>query len=73
MIRGVSGGAAGRPVAQQIGDAAGNGRRRIEPIDRPGRVRLEALGQQRIMRAGQHHGVGAPAVGVDEAARRFPL
>ena len=51
---------AGRAVAQQIRDAAGDGRRRIEPIDRPGRIRLEALGQQRVMRAGQHHRVGAP-------------
>ena len=66
-IRGGGGGAAARRGAHQVGDAARDRRRRIEPFDRPGRHGAEAVDQQRIMRAGEHHGVGAAAVRIDEA------
>ena len=44
----------------EIRGAARNRRRRIDPIDRPGCEPHQAIEQQRIMRAGEHHDVGAP-------------
>ena len=45
----------------QFDDAPRDRRRRIDPAHRPGREPLEAVEQQRKMRAGEHHGVGALA------------
>src|SRR6516164_438477 len=62
-----------RPVAQQFGDTAGNRQGRVEPVDRPGRDSLEACDEQRVVRAGEHYGVCAPPLGVDEATSDFFL
>ena len=48
--------------AEKIADAPRDCRRRIEKVDRPGREPPQALDQQRIMRAGEHDGIGARAV-----------
>ncbi len=54
---------------EQLRHAAGDRRRRVDPGDRPGRQPLQALEQQRIMRAGEHDRVGAPPAARDEAGR----
>ena len=55
--------------ADQVDHAARDRRRRIEERHRPGRQPREAVEQQRVMRAGEHDGVGAAPVAVDEAGR----
>ena len=71
MIRGEAGNSPFGRVAHQVRDAARNRRCRVEPGDRPACICTEALEQKRIVRAGEHDRVGAPAVSVDEAARYF--
>ena len=70
-MRGGGGGSPGRARAHQVRDTPCNRRRRIEPGHRPRRTGAEAFEQQRIMRAGQHDRVGAPAVFLDETAGDF--
>ncbi len=57
-------------LAHEIGGAPCDRRRRIDPVHRPRRQRGEAVQQQRIVGAGQHHGVGARGA-VDEARRNL--
>ena len=54
-------------------NAPGDRRRRIDPVDRPWREPDQPIQQQRVMRAGQHDGVGAGGVlaVADEAGREF--
>ena len=61
----------GGPFAQQILHAPCDRRRRVEPLDWPGRKLAQAREQQRIVRAGEHYGVGTPAVSIREAWINF--
>ena len=56
---------------EQIAHAPRDGGRRIEKIDRPRRERAQPPEQQRIVGAGEHDGVGAHAVVVNEAGGDF--
>ena len=59
---------------EQIGDAPCDRGRGVDPVDRPWREFDEPIQQQRIMRAGQHDGVGTGGVSsavADEAGREF--
>ena len=58
--------------AEQVDDAPGDRGRGIDPVDRPWREFYQPVQQQRIMRAGQHHGVGAGGIaGADKAGGEF--
>ncbi len=60
--------------AEQIRNPSGNRRCGIDPVHRPRREPDQTIQQQRIMRAGQHDGVGTGRVAcavADEAGREF--
>ncbi len=60
--------------AEQLRRAPRDRRGGVDPLDRPGREPGQAFQQQRIMRAGQHDGVGAGRVAgavADEAGREL--
>src|SRR5262249_2700168 len=63
----------GRRIARlrpaQIGDPARDRGRGIDEGHRPGREPLQAVEQQRIVRAGEHDGVGAPPISIDKTGR----
>src|SRR5262249_61681936 len=53
----------------QIGDPPRDRRRGIDEGHRPRREPLQAVEQQRIVRAREHDGIGGPPAGIDEARR----